>query len=179
MKTYVIASSKTGFTRRYARWIAEETNGTLLAYKDFMELPVDAEDIVIFGSRVHAGKIEHLSKVKARLGEHGAPNLIVFATGATPIAAEDVIQKIWANNLSKTELETIPHFYMQSGLDYEKMGFFDRIIMKMAAMVMGGKKTKDDNEAGFELAIKRSHDISSREYIAPLVDFFKRTYGIG
>ncbi len=44
-------------------------------------------------------------------------DLVVFATGATPLAAEDTVNTIWKANISKEELMKIPHFYMQSGLN--------------------------------------------------------------
>jgi len=66
---------------------------------------------------------------------------------------------------------------MPSGLNYEKMGFIDRIIMKIAVKIMSEKKDKNDNEAGFEQAIQNSHDISSRQSIMPLVDFVRNIKG--
>lgn len=172
MKNIVVYNSKTGFTKKYAEWIAEELGCDILTYKEFLKSG-GGEAAVIFGSRVHAGRISKLPKIKKVIGRRADQKLIVFATGATPIAAEDVVAKIWSDNLTDAEKEAIPHFYFQSGLDYGKMGFFDRLLMKLAAKLMGGKKDKTDTEAGFVQSIKESHDISSKEYIAPLVRFIK------
>ena len=176
MKVILVYNSKSGFTKRYADWIAEETDCDVKPYRDFEQMDIGAEDIVIFGSRVHAGRIEHLNKVKARMGRHPKQNFIVFATGATPAVAEDAVQKIWDSNFSETERQSIPHFYMQSGLDYQKMGFVDRMLMKMVAKLMSKKKgtlsqDKSDEETGFAQAIQDSYDISSKEYVMPLVTY--------
>ena len=173
MKIIVIYNSKTGFTKRYVDWIAEEIECEIHPYKNFDKINIKPENIIIFCSRIHAGKVEYLDKIKSQFYNPTTKNLIVVATGATPVAAEDVINKIWTNNFTETELESLPHFYMQSGLDYNKMSFIDRTTMKMAARIMNKKKNKDDNEAGFEQAIQSSYDISSKEYVKPLINFIK------
>ncbi|MCL2702029.1 MAG: flavodoxin domain-containing protein [Defluviitaleaceae bacterium] len=173
MDVVVIYNSKTGFTKKYAEWIAEELSCDTLPYKDFTNTAADGYDVVIFGSRVHAGSIEHLKKIKTHFADNPNQKLVVFATGGTPAAAEEVINKIWNNNLSEAEIKSIPHFYIQSGLDYGKMNFLDRTIMKSAAMILSKVKNKNDDEAGFEQAIKNSYDSSSKDYIMPLVSFVK------
>lgn len=45
--------------------------------------------------------------------------------------------------------------------------------MKMAAAAMSKKQNKTEHEAGFEQAIKSSYDISSKEYVKPLVEYIK------
>ena len=175
MKITVLCNSKTGFTKRYADWIAEELHGKEMQcdvqpYKDFSTTMVEASGLVIFCSRIHAGKVEHLHKVKSHFCGQSPQKLIVVATGGTPAAAEGAIAKVWAKNLTESELQSIPHFYLQGGLDYEKMGFLDRTIMKTVAKLLGGRKKKSEFEAGFEQAIQGSYDIASREYTAPLID---------
>lgn len=121
MNVIVVYNSKTGFTKKYASWIAEELNCNFVSYKDISTTLIDDNCIVIFGSSIHAGKIEYLSKIIKLLNRKPTIDLIVFATGGTPAAAKNIIDKIWKDNFSKTELTSIPHFYMQSGLNYEKM----------------------------------------------------------
>ena len=172
MRVLLVINSKTGFTKKYADWISEEITCSVQSYQDFLRTPTDA-DMVIFGSRVHAGRIEYLNKIKPRFKNDPTRQLIIFATGATPASVENVIEKIWAENLTDAEIKSIPHFYMQSGLNYEKMGFLDRTIMKVVSRLLGSKTVKNDEESGFEQAIRASHDISSKEYIKPLVRYVR------
>jgi len=153
MNIIIVYSSKTGFTKRYAEWIAEELACDTLSFKDFTMEAVRGKGVVIFGTRIHAGTVEHLNKIKQYFNNTTEQKFIVFATGGTPNEAESVINNIWANNLSETEIKAIPHFYMQSGLNYEKMGFIDKRLMKMAAWFMNKKKNKNDHEAGHANAI--------------------------
>ncbi len=173
MSVIVIYNSKSGFTKKYADWIAEELNCNTMSFKDMSKNVLNQHSVVIFGSRLYAGRVEHLNKVKERFINTSTQKLIVFATGATPVSAENVIDKVWHDNFSEAEINYIPHFYFQSGLAYEKMSFIDKMLMKIFAKIMSKKKDKTEEENGFEQAIQTSFDISSREYILPLVDFIK------
>ncbi|WP_242985386.1 flavodoxin domain-containing protein [Vallitalea okinawensis] len=174
MKTIVIYKSKTGFTKRYAEWIGEELNCDISNYEDFSQSSIVEYDCIIYGSRIHAGKVDGLKKIKTLVQGNGRSKLIIFATGATPLAAEDVINTIWRESFSEEELKAIPHFYMQGGLNYEKMGIGDRLIMKTLAQMLSRKKAKSSVEAGCEQSIGNSYDISSRKYILPLVQFVQK-----
>ena len=66
-----------------------------------------------------------------------------------------------------------PHFYMQAGLNYERMGFFDKLIMKGLSAMMSKKKDKTPDEEGTAQAIGSSFDASSRDYIKPLVEYVR------
>ena len=173
MKTIIIYKSHTGFTERYARWIGEALSCDTSSFKEFKTANLKNYDLVIYGGRVHAGKIDGLKKMKQLLAAVGSPKLVIFATGATPKEEEDIINGMWKGNLSEEELATIPHFYMPSGLNYEKMGFLDRSIMKMLSKMLSKKKDKTEVEAGSMQAISSSHDISSKDYITPLIEYYK------
>ncbi|MBU3132613.1 flavodoxin domain-containing protein [Clostridium gasigenes] len=175
MKAIVIYKSKTGFTKRYAEWICEELKCEISNYRNLNLSSLDNYDFVIYGSRIHAGKVDGLKNMKKMFVNNEGAKLIVFATGATPFEAKDNIDKIWKANFSEQELKTIPHFYTQSGLNYEKMGIGDRLIMKSLAKMLSSKNKKSKEESGCEEAIVKSHDISSREYIEPLVRFIKNS----
>ena len=173
MKTVVIYKSKTGFTRKYAKWIQEAIRCDILDFQNISRSPLLAYDLIIYGSRIHAGKIDGLKKIKAFLVNNKIAALVVFATGGTPIEVEDVINSMWKASFTEDELDTIPHFYMPAGLNYENMGFSDKLIMKALAKMLKNKNDKDSVEAGCEQAIGHSYDISSREYITPLLEFLE------
>ena len=167
MKKVVVYKSRTGFTKRYAEWIGEALACEVVDYNKLKTLAVDDIDVIIYGSRVHAGMIDSLSKVKDYLKDKKC-KLVVFATGATPIEAKQQIENIVTANFSG---DNTPFFYMQSGLCYEKMGVADKLIMKMLSKMLASKEDKSDAENGTATAISKSHDISSKEYIMPLIDF--------
>ena len=165
----VLYNSKTGFTQRYAELIGREVGCLVLPLRD---APADLSPYtaVVFGSRLHAGTFDGWKKVRALLAQRGAKKLVVFATGAMPNQAEAQIQKMWAQNLTAEERETVPHFYLQAGLCYEKMGGIDRAMMKFAAWAMTRRKDETPEDEAFQNAIRQSYDISGPEYIRPVVD---------
>ena len=172
-KSIVIYKSSTGFTKKYAEMIAEELKCGLADYRTVTARMLAGCEVIIFGSRAHAGRIDGYRKIKELLPESSRHKLILFVTGATPNDAKDMIAEFWRQNLTAEELAGIPHFYMQGGLCYEKMSLPDRWMMKAFAFFMKKKKDKNEYEKKFEQAIARSYDISDQKYIAPLVAYVK------
>lgn len=174
-KIIIIYKSSTGFTKKYAEMIAEEINCAIADYKTVNVKMLSEYNTVVFGSRAYAGTIDGYKKAKELFQKSGASKLVLFVTGATPNDAEDILEEFWKQNLTADELSEIPHFYMQSGLCYEKMSFGDKLMMKAAALIIKNKKDKNTNDKAFEQAITSSYDISSKTYIEPLVSFLKES----
>lgn len=173
MKILVAYKSKTEFTKRYAEIIAKETDGSLMDFKEVTVEKMSEFDVVVYGGGIYAGMVNGLKKAKEMFGMSSAKYFIAFATGGTPNEATTEIDEVWNHNLSAEELESIPHFYMQGGLCYEKMSFANKAIMKMMTKILAKKKDKDSTEEGFAQAIKSSYDISSEEYAKPLIDYLR------
>lgn len=167
----VMYKSVTGFTERYARWIAEDLDCEAADIKDLSAEKLSGCETVIFGGRFHAGRVDGLKKAKELFEKSSCKNLILFATGATPNSAGAIIEEAWKNDLTPEELSLYPHFYMQSGLRYEKMSFGDRAMMKVFASMVKRKKDKTDYDKAMEKALGSSYDLSSREFISPLVSY--------
>lgn len=172
-KILVVYKSVTGFTKQYAEMIAQEANCELINLKNASAKVISQYDTVVFGSRFYAGTIDGLKKVKTLVEKSNVKNFVIFATGATPNVATEAIEETWQRNLTAEELQNIPHFYMQGGLRYEKMPMMEKMMMKAFASFM--KKKKDQTEEDKELIrmISTSYDISSKEYIEPLVSSLK------
>ena len=168
-KTIVLYKSSTGFTKKYAELIAKELRCALADYKTIPTKTLSQYDCIIFGSRAFAGTIDGFRKAQKRFKKYTAAKLILFVTGATPNTEIDTINTFWSQNLTADELIKIPHFYMQGGLCYEKMALPDKLMMKMAALILKKKKNKTSQDKEFEQAITHSYDISSEACIQPLI----------
>lgn len=177
MKAIIIYKSQTGFTEKYARWIAEETGLPLISIDEMKNFAPEDYDAVIFGSYIHASKINGLKKIKDLTA--GKTKLLLFATGASPADSKEDVDGMWKENLTDAELAAIPHFYMPAGLNYERMKGPEKLLMKTMAKVVGKASKKSDpadtDNYGAEMAaaIQGSYDISSREFIRPLVECLK------
>ncbi len=170
----VVYKSSTGFTKKYAEMIAERMECALADYRSVSADMLSGYEVVIFGTRAHAGMMDGYQKAKKLFEKSGVSRLILFVTGATPNAAAETVEAFWKQNLSPDELAKIPHFYMQSGLCYEKMCLTDRMMMKVASGMMKRKKDKSPQDLAMEQAIKGSYDISSRHFIEPLVSYIRQ-----
>lgn len=108
MKILLIYKSKTGFTKRYAEWICEEINCRLENISNIKNIDFSNYDLIIYGSRIHAGRIDGLDKIrKLNLDK----KLIIFVTGATPKETNSIIE-VWNSNLTEEELKIVKHFYI-------------------------------------------------------------------
>ena len=169
--TLILYKSKTGFTKRYANIIAKETGGTAMGCKDGTPKLLASFDRILFGSRMHAGRIDGLSKARNLFQKNGIKLSALFVTGAMPNTETEAIEEMWKNNLTSEELTSLPHFYIQSGLCYEKMNFIDKTMMRVFSFMMKQKKHKTPEEILFSEILARSYDISSEEYVQPLLRY--------
>lgn len=169
----VLYQSKTGFTEQYAQWISKELGVRALDIRKVNGQGLAACETLVFGGRAHAGKLSGLAKAKKLFRQSGAKHLVIFATGATPNHAQETIAAFWNGNLTPEERASIPHFYMQSGLCYEKMGFVDRLMMKGLSSMLRKKPDLSEEERFMAQAIEKSFDNSSPEHIKPLLNYLE------
>lgn len=167
MKKIVVYHSKTGFTEKYAQWIAEALNCRAVSAKEYLKTADHADDIVIYGGGLIAGKISGLDKIKKQVGNQ---SLIVFATGATSQNADHVIADIQKNNLTEAERSKLPFYYLESGICYEQMNFASEKMLKMMRRMLEKKADINEEEAGMLKALQASSDKSSKAYIQPLIN---------
>ena len=171
MKILVTYKSKTEFTKWYAEIIAKEVEAELLEFSEVTSQKMSEFDVIVYGGGLYAGMINGFKKAKEMFAKSSAKKLVVFATGATPNEVTEKVEEVWKVNLTEEEKESIPHFYLQSGLCYEKMSLPDKTLMKLLANMLSKKQDKDSAEAGQEQAIKSSYDISDEKYAKPVIEY--------
>ena len=171
MKILVTYKTKTEFTKWYAEIIAKEVEGELIDFSKVTNEKMSEYDVVVYGGGLHAGRINGFKKAKEMFEKSAAKKMVVFVTGATPNEETETIDEVWKVNLTEEEMESVPHFYMQSGLCYEKMSFPDKTLMKLLANMLSKKENKSNAELGQEQAIKSSYNISDEKYAKPLIEY--------
>ena len=67
MKTIVIYNSQTGFTKRYAEWIAEAAGADCLELSVAKRKNMDSYEAVVFGGWACAGSINKLNWLKGNI----------------------------------------------------------------------------------------------------------------
>ena len=164
MSTIVVYQSETGFTKKYAEWIAEALDCEAVPFKKVNETKLKDYDKVIYGGWLMGGAIVGVEKIKAM----NLKDVVVFATGASP-AMEELVQAIRVQN----HLEDVPFFYFESGINYEKMGFMKRSMLKMVRKNIMKKPDKTESDKFMEKALEKSYDNTKKEAIAELVESVK------
>lgn len=84
MRLLVVYTSKTGFTKRYAQWLAEDLSGDCFPLEQAARVDFSGYDAVAFGSSVHAGGVRKLAWLKKRLPALAGKRVALFFTGAMP-----------------------------------------------------------------------------------------------
>lgn len=170
----MIYRTDTGFTRKYAGWIAEKLSCETALWDDINHLDLTLYDVIIYGAGIHAGHIKGLKDFKKNIEALDKKKpIIVFATGGAPYT-EAIFSKIKANNFSPNEQNNIAFFYFESGINYEKMSLLDKAIMKSYNKVLSLKNNKSEEEKGTSQAISSSYDNCNIENIVPLVDYVNK-----
>ena len=168
-KTVIVYHSKTGFTKRYAEWIAEALSCEAIPYAKRKTLSLAQYDTVLYGAGFHAGTIRGIKWLKEQLPSLSGKKVCVFTTGASPVESPDV-PKALRQNFSDEEWEKVHTFYLPAGLAYEKMGAVDKLMM--AGMRAYMKKQEGENSDAYHM-ICHSYDHSSKDAILPIVDYCK------
>lgn len=168
MKTIVIYTSQTGFTERYARWIAEAAGADCLELSAAKKKDLNAYEAILFGSWACAGGISKLGWFKSNLPKWTGKKLIVFCVGASPMDSPEVEPSL-SRNFTESERKQISVFYCPGGLSYEKMPAPSRFMMKMFIRTLKAKKDKTETDREAIKMLSQSYDISDREYIEPIL----------
>lgn len=82
MKAIVIYKSKTGLTKKYAKWIQEELRCDLLEEKKATVKTLQGYDVIIFGSYIRVEKIWGIKKLLGQVGKEGQKKVVLFSTGS-------------------------------------------------------------------------------------------------
>lgn len=168
MNTIVIYQSQTGFTKRYAQWIAKAAAADCYALSEVKKKNLTAYDAIIFGGWACAGGISKLSWFKNNIVKWNGKKLIAFCVGASPIENPEV-EPALRQNFNDSEWEKVHVFYCPGGLNYEKMSAPSKLMMKMFLKTLKAKKDKTPAEEEMIQMISASYDISDQKYIKPIL----------
>lgn len=169
MKTIVIYNSQTGFTKRYAEWIAEATGADCFELSAAKKKDLAAYDAIIFGSWACAGGIRKLGWFKGNVDRWQDKKLIAFCVGANPIDSPEIDPAL-KRNFTESEREKISVFYCPGGLNYEKMPAPSKLMMRMFVTMLKAKKGKTEADQEMIKMISASYDISDKKYIEPILN---------
>lgn len=162
MKAVVIYKSKTGYTKKYAEWIAEAVNADIFENSQIDMKGLNSYDMIIYGGSLFATGILGIKRIKKALKTYPEKKVVVFADGLSPVK-EDTIQQLMKSNFSEEELKTIRFFYFRGGFNLKRLPLFDQLMMKIMKRSIEWKK-----KSGKELS---SDDIGMLTVFDKVVDY--------
>lgn len=151
MNRSIVYCSQTGFTEKYAKWLAEDMGCSATPYKDRSGLDLASLDLLIFCSWLHAASIKGGKWIKGVMRAHPQLHVVVLATGASPMpgsgfTTEEEIEEAFGRTFPKDEYPDLVHFYCHGGFDFEKLGAADKVAMRLFFR-MNEKAAQDDPKA--------------------------------
>ncbi len=171
-KTLVIYKSKTGFTERYARWIADDVEADVKPVTELDLAGFADYDIVVFGGPLFASRILDLAKVQGWMEKMPKKIWVVFATGATPSDA-DFVKSIEKINFPPEMPQPARFYYFLGGMDFEKMGWFNRLLIRLFGRLSQRKGKSEEATKATPPSRFHSFDLSDRSYIERLVKYVR------
>ena len=173
MKTPIIYTSQTGFTKKYSQWLADEMKADIYDLKDAKKKDAaffDAYDAIVYAGWIMAGKVVKSNWFLEKTPDWKEKRLAVMAVGGSPNDNPDV-EVTLKNLIPEGKSQYIKAFYCQGGFDYDKMKGPSKLAMKMFAGVL--KKQKDEKSQQVAEYISKSYDISDVKFIEPVVTYLR------
>jgi menaquinone-dependent protoporphyrinogen IX oxidase len=169
MKTIVIYRSKTGFTKKYANWIAKAVDATLVEAGKVSAGGLMRYDTIVFGGAMYAGGINGILLIKRNLWRYTSKNIVIFTLGATPVRPE-IVDEIRDKNFTPDEQRHIKFFMLRGGFNYQKLGPIDKMLMQILKAKLKRVKHPTADERGMLAAYSRPVDFTDRRLIEPIVE---------
>jgi len=175
-KVAVVYRSKSGFTQKYAQWIAEAVNGDLINGKQAKLNDLLNYDTIVYGGGLYAGGIHGIKPMKRIFEKLKGKKLIVFWLGASPVR-EKTMNQIKNNNFTQDQQRSIRFFMLRGGFNYELCTPFDRFLMSILKMKLKSAKNPDADQRGMLASYSHPMDFTNPKYIAPIVEYIKSDCG--
>ena len=174
-KIAVVYKSKYGTSKRYAKWIAEETRADLFENSEIKTNQLKEYDTIIFGGGLYASGIAGVSTITKNFETIKDKRIIIFTVGLASTDNKEIFLPIIEKNFSKEMRESIKFFHFRGGIDYKKLGIVHKSMMAMLKSVVAKKsldELSDDDKALLDTYGKKV-DFTDKEMIKPLLTFLE------
>ena len=165
----IVYVSNTGFTERYARYLAQNLRCEALSLKEAVSCVRKKSDVIFFGW-VNAGKIEGLKKVRKIFNP-----ICVCGVGIAPSDDKTIVSLMDANDLHHA-----PFFYLQGGFNFDSLKGGNKLKMSIARSLLKKEIEKKENPEASEKALldilTNGADFVDPNKIKSIADWFYSRY---
>ena len=159
MSNIIIYGSHYGITKQYAQELSKKTNIEAISYKNVKE--INNYDKIIYLGGLYAGGVLGMPKTLRKLNNVANKNIIIATVGlANPIDETNIknIRNNIKSQISKEIYEKAKIFHLRGGIDYSKLNFVHKTMMKLlynAVKNMPQEKLTAENKAIIETYNKK------------------------
>jgi menaquinone-dependent protoporphyrinogen IX oxidase len=167
MTGIIIYKTACGSTKQYADWISEETGFEPIPITDAKKIDLTSYDVVIVGSLVIAKRMTAGKWITGKWDVLKGKTIVLFSTsGVTP---DDKVKEEFLRNSVPPEIaQQIAYFPMHGRRRQKDLSPVAKLMMWIAATFIA--KTPQEKEE-----MRKDFDGVDRSYIAPLVDYVKKS----
>lgn len=177
MSTVIVYCSQTGYTKTYARWLADSLGTEALPFSRRGEAAVSSAETIVFLSWFHAGGLKEARWLRGRMDAQPGKRYVVVGVGAYPMPSEDWPQSdtdaAFEHAFPRDRYPALKHFYCQGGFDFDRLCTLDKLAMR-AFFRMQAKAAETDPRIAFALdAMKQGFDGTGRAHLQPVIDHLR------
>lgn len=173
-KPVIVYCSQTGFTKRYADWLAEEYGCRAIPFKERKAADIENASVVIFCSWFHAGGLKGAKWLKGMLTEYPEKHFVVVGCGAYPMPSEkwpqSEIDEAFEKSLSCSVHPNVECFYCQGGFNFDGLGTPDKVAMRMFFKMLEKKREDDPRNAEVLETMRGGFDGTDRKNLETAIE---------
>lgn len=179
-KTVVVYESKYGSTKKYAQCLAQEIKCDLFERSEIGINQLTDYENIVYGGGLYASGIAGISLITKNYEKIKDKNIMVFTVGLASTHDKEIFVPIIEKNFSKEMSDNIKFFHLRGRMDYSKLSFMHKTMMKMLKATIDKKKpeelTGEDKE--FLATYGEKIDFTDRTTLQPLIlHINKHIYG--
>lgn len=133
MNSIIIYGSHYGTTKQYAEELSKRTNIRAISFKKFNQQINDYDNIIYLGA-LYAGGVLGMSKTLKKLNNISNKKILIATVGLSD-PSDEVNKNNIRNNIKKQipkeVLEKAKIFHLRGGIDYSKLNFAHKTMMKL------------------------------------------------
>ena len=159
MNSIIIYGSHYGTTKQYAEELSRKTNIEAISFEKVKE--INSYDKIIYLGGLYAGGVLGMSKTLKKLNNISNKTIILATIGLADPTDEKNINNIRNNikvQISKEIYDKAKIFHLRGGIDYSKLKFFHKTMMKLlynAVKNIPQEKLSSENKAMIETYNKK------------------------
>ena len=173
MNSIIIYGSHYGTTKQYAEELSKRTNIKAISFKKFNQQINDYDNIIYLGA-LYAGGVVGMSKTLKKLNNISNKKILIVTVGLSDPTDEvnkNNIRNNIKNQIPKEVLEKAKIFHLRGGIDYSKLNFAHKTMMKLlynAVKNLPNEKQTAEDRAMIETYNKKVNfiDFSSLDKVA-------------